>query len=596
MIRCMVCNMKKCRMGQKGCDILGRYNLLDEPWIMVMTEDGENTKVSLKDVFQHAHTYRSLAGDMFTQDFAVMRVLLAVLHTVFSRVNAAGETYKYLTLDNRYVPQNEIEEDDADDYGEELFETWEMLWRTGRFPEIVATYLEAWRDRFYLFDETYPFYQVTKESIAPDKINKAKGGIICGKNINRLISESANPKKIALFSPKDGFGENKEVLSEDEVVRWLITYQSYSGLTDKLVFKKGDYKVVEGSPGWLFDIGGIYINGNNLFQTLWLNCMLWHTEESYRIERQCPCWEYTGEYVISKYLNKKSITNLAALYTDWSRAVYISPSIDITKGFSLQSVILPKIEYENRFLEPLTMWISSKDEKDVFKPKEHNINESFWRSFGLLIPINKEERYREPGIVRWIKRLREYVKSSCIQFSAVGMKKGGKSSLWMPIDEIYDELQLPYEVIADADWIPRINDAVEETKEVIELIYGRFLSEVKDIRGFVENQKEKPKEKPKEKQIEKEKQKMYFMVDAPFRRWLSQLTVDAGKEEALKEWREILKGIVETGAKKIWQTAGPRDYIGIDSGKDSKTGSAKGIKNIATAYRDFRIRLYKKLQ
>ena len=86
------------------------------------------------------------------------------------------------------------------------------------------------------------------------------------------------------------------------------------------------------------------------------------------------------------------------------------------------------------------------------------------------------------------------------------------------------------------------------------------------------------------------------MVDAPFRRWLSQLTVDAGKEEALKEWREILKGIVETGAKKIWQTAGHRDYIGIDSGKDSKTGSAKGIKNIATAYRWFRIRLYKKLQ
>lgn len=578
--------MKNCKMVKKGCDVLGRYNLLDEPWIMVMTEDGENKKVSLKDVFRHAHEYQSLAGDMVTQDFAVMRVLLAVLHTVFSRVNAEGETYKYLTLDERYVPQNEIEEDDADDYGEDLFGTWGTLWKKGCFPEIVETYLEAWRDRFYLFDETYPFYQVTKESIAPDKINTKKAGTIFGKNMNRLISESANPKNIALFSSKDGFGENKEVLSEDEVVRWLITYQSYSGLTDKSVFKKGDYKVGEGSPGWLFDIGGIYINGNNLFQTLWLNCMLWHTEEAYRIERQCPCWEYTGEYVISKYLNKKSITNLAALYTDWSRAVYISPSIDITKGFSLQSVILPKIEYENRFLEPLTMWISSKDEKDVFKPKEHNINESFWRSFGLLIPINKEERYREPGIVRWIKRLREYVKSSCIQFSAVGMKKGGKKSLCMPIDEIYDELQLPYEVIADAYWIPRINDAVEETKEVIESIYGRFLRDVKDIRrlgdtsGFVG----------------KEKEKLYFIVDAPFRRWLSQLKVDDGKEEAIKEWRKRLKVIVETAAEKIRKNAGHRDYIGIDLGKDSETSGAKGIKNIATVYRWFRIRLYKKLQ
>lgn len=578
--------MKNCKMVKKGCDVLGRYNLLDEPWIMVMTEDGENKKVSLKDVFRHAHEYQSLAGDMVTQDFAVMRVLLAVLHTVFSRVNAEGETYKYLTLDNRYLPQNEIEEDDADDYAEDLFETWETLWQKGRFLEIVETYLEAWRDRFYLFDETYPFYQVTKESIAPDKINTAEAGTIFGKNINRRISESANPQKIALFSPKDSFGKNKEVLNEDEVVRWLITYQSYSGLTDKSIFKKGDYKVSEGSPGWLFDIGGIYINGNNLFQTLWLNCMLFHTEESYRIERQCPCWEYTGEYVISKYLNKKSIINLAELYTDWSRAVYISPSIDITKGFSLQSVILPKIEYKNRFLEPLTMWISSKDEKGVFKPKEHDINKSFWRSFGLLIPIKKEEKYREPGIVRWIKGLREYVKYSCIQFSAVGMKKGGKKPLWMPIDEICDELQISYDVIADEYWIPRINDAVEETKEVIESIYGKFLRDVKDIRRL-------------EKEIrfvEKEKEKLYFMVDAPFRKWLSQLKVDDSKEEAIKKWRKRLKVIVETAAEKILKNAGYRDYIGIDLGKNSKTSGAKGIKNIATAYEDFRIRLYKKLQ
>lgn len=113
---------------------------------------------------------------MVTQDFAVMRVLLAVLHTVFSRVNAEGETYKYLTLDNRYLPQNEIEEDDVDDYAEDLFETWETLWQKGRFPEIVETYLEAWRDRFYLFDETYPFYQVTKESIARIKLIKQKPG------------------------------------------------------------------------------------------------------------------------------------------------------------------------------------------------------------------------------------------------------------------------------------------------------------------------------------------------------------------------------------------------------------------------------------
>lgn len=493
-------------------------------------------------------------------------------------------------MDARYVPQNEIEEDDADDYGEELFETWETLWRTGHFPEIVETYLEAWRDRFYLFDETYPFYQVTKESIAPDKINKAKAGIICGKNINRLISESGN--KIVLFSPKYEGKKNKEILDADEIARWLITFQGYSGLAEKVIFGKEKYKA---SKGWLFDLGGIYLSGENLFQTLWLNCMLWHTEESYRIERQCPCWEYAGEELVANYLQGKTVKNSAALYTNWSRAIYIPEDTDIHKPFFLQDVKLPEIEHKEQFLEPMTLWRFSQSgpNKDCFTPRKHKEQEALWRSFGLLTLSyrtdtgrGKIEAKRKPEIMAWLDRIKSDLGDKDIRFSAVSMKDDGNATSWVPTDEIYDELQLSYEIIADADWIPRINDAVEETKEVIQSIYGRFLSEVKDIRGLGDSGGF----------VEKEKQKMYFMVDEPFRRWLSRLTVDAGKEAALKEWRETLKGIVETGAKKIWQTAGHRDYIGIDSGKDSKTGSAKGIKNIATAYRDFRIRLYKKLQ
>jgi hypothetical protein len=577
-------------MVKKGCDVLGRYNLLDEPWIMVMTEDGENKKVSLKDVFRHAHEYQSLAGDMVTQDFAVMRVLLAVLHTVFSRVNAEGETYKYLILDNRYLPQNEIEEDDADDYAEDLFETWETLWQKGRFPEIVETYLEDWRDRFYLFDETYPFYQVTKESIAPDKINTAEAGTIFGKNINRLISESKN--KVALFSPKYEGENNKEILNADEIARWLITFQGYTGVMDKTVFRTEKYTT---SKGWLFDLGGIYLSGDNLFQTLWLNCMLYHTEESYRIERQCPCWEYTGEELIKTYLQGKKINNLAELYTNWSRAIYIPADTDAHKPFSLQAVKLPEIEHKEQFLEPMTLWQfnQSGPNKDCFTPRKHKENEALWRSFGLLtlsyrndMGRGKIEAKRKPEIMAWLDRIKSDLGDKDIRFSAVSMKDDGNPNSRVPTDEIYDELQLSYDVIADEYWIPRINDAVEETKEVIESIYGRFLRDVKDIRrlgdtsGFVG----------------KEKEKLYFMVDAPFRRWLSQLKVDDRKEEAIKEWRKRLKVIVEAAAEKFWQTAGHRDYIGIDLGKDSKTSGAKGIKNIATAYRWFRIRLYKKLQ
>lgn len=71
---------------------MGRFNLLDEKWIPVIVDDkGRRELASLLDVFKEAPNYRSLAGDMATQDFAVFRLLLAVLHTVFSRVDAQGE-------------------------------------------------------------------------------------------------------------------------------------------------------------------------------------------------------------------------------------------------------------------------------------------------------------------------------------------------------------------------------------------------------------------------------------------------------------------------------------------------------------------------
>lgn len=62
------------------------FNLLDEPWIRVMMADCTIQEVSLTQALTHAHTFTALAGELPTQDVAILRLLLAVLHTVFSRV------------------------------------------------------------------------------------------------------------------------------------------------------------------------------------------------------------------------------------------------------------------------------------------------------------------------------------------------------------------------------------------------------------------------------------------------------------------------------------------------------------------------------
>lgn len=67
------------------------FNLLTEPWVRVRRPDNTVQEVSLTDALLHAQDYVDLAGEIPTQDAAMLRLLLAVLFTVFSRVNAKGK-------------------------------------------------------------------------------------------------------------------------------------------------------------------------------------------------------------------------------------------------------------------------------------------------------------------------------------------------------------------------------------------------------------------------------------------------------------------------------------------------------------------------
>lgn len=212
---------------------MGRYNLLDESWIPALRKDtGVVENVSLLTLFTHASAYKALAGEMETQNFAVLRVLLAVLVTVFTRVDQDGEPYEWLELDDasgkKLVVEEPVDEVDAEDYLDALDETWQAVWKTHRFPTVVCEYLEAWRDRFYLLDDTYPFFQVTKKDLT-DRLSPGKGTSalnaksFAGKQMNRMISESNN--KEAIFAP--AVGKKKNHMTAAELARWLITMQGY---------------------------------------------------------------------------------------------------------------------------------------------------------------------------------------------------------------------------------------------------------------------------------------------------------------------------------------------------------------------------------
>lgn len=547
--------------------MMPRYNLLDEKWIQVASKDTVE-KVSIKELFAGAAKYKELAGDMKTQDFAVMRVMLAILHTVFSRFDSKGDPYEFFEVDEKsFLQIGELEENDLEDYEDALYQTWIDIWNAKEFPKVVYEYLEKWRERFFLYDDKYPFFQVTKEVIEKDA---AGGGEFYGKNINRLVSESNN--KQAYFSPKDE--SYKEYIVDDELARWLITLQGYIGTSDKK--KVGSAKTY--SKGWLYDLGGVYLQGNNLFETLMLNFVIAHNENNNLLKTQKPCWEAeTIEKNIELYFHN-GIGNIASLYTTWCREIFIDPNRTKEDKFVCFIAKLPEIEHSDAFLEPMTVWKynDTGEYKDKYRPRKHDENKSMWRNFGLLTGVG--EGTRKPGVIEWLNKLGDISESEELGFNkenitlcAVCMLDDGNATSWAPVDEVEDSLNLKERVLVDTGWIIRINKTISDTKAIIDTVLKRFIFDLLEIRNMDKSD------------VSRYVEQFYFRIDLSFRNWIESIDIDNDKDTKEIEWRKVFKKAMKEYVDELVSNAGLRDYKGIET--------STGVKNIATIYNSFLYRL-----
>lgn len=525
-----------------------RFNLLNEKWISVTNNSGVSKDVSMLELFENAQNYKCLSGDMETQNFAVLRMLLAVLMTVFTRVDAHGVPYEFLELDDAMQPKGPVDEDDSDEYLDALDETWKELWNEGCFPKIVNDYLNKWRDHFFLLDDKYPFYQVTKE-VLKKNLNVNSNGVLSGnttmgKQINRLISESGN--KAALFSPVSEEWKNR--MSESQLARWLLMLQGYYGTADKQkpkVFEKAPL-----SKGWLYDIGGVYLQGSSVFETLMLNLMLHHPEnKQYSLNVQRPCWESAPGDWVENIMRQKPIDNLTSLYTNWCRAVYINPEWTNKDDLSLGLVKLAEIDKEDFFLEPMTLW-KKPAKSEHYSPMTLKPAQSLWRSFGLIAITDQKNGMKRPEIIDFLYHIKKYLPDEMISIRSVGMQPDGNATSWLPKDEITDVIQMNEMLIDNRDdgWIVRISDIVDQTKYKIERIYGMYLENVKVIRDISNSEF-----------VNTEKEKIYSAVDQPFREWLINIQFDDSKEEKSKEWLLLLNDIILREARNIQRQNLPRD-------------------------------------
>ena len=533
------------------------FNLLEEPWIKVLDGECRIHEVSLTDLFEQAHIYRDLCGELPTQDFAVLRLLLAVLHTVFSRYDIQGEDRPL---------------EDPDD----ALERWQELWESGKFPgEVIRAYLESQRENFYLFHPERPFYQC----------EHAKAGTeYSAPKLNGNLSESSN--KLRLFT--DLSGKAKEEMSFAEAARWLLYVNAYDDTSAKpsRESKEKGVKLPSTGVGWLGKLGILFVSGDNLFETLMLNLIM-QDERGELFEREKPVWERT-EVADGERIQIPFPDNLSELYTLQSRRLYLKREGQKVKGYFLLGGDFFDREFKAGagFVEPMTVWKNPDGKKtDIYVPRRHDFSKQFWRECPAAVLGHKENR--QPGIILWIKKLEnlEWIKNYELNLRIVSVQYGDKD--FFVTNVFSDSLQIHASLLSEMNevWRNAVSDSIEFCDEISNKVWRLAQGINLAVGGS-----NKTKESKGTAGIfaDHVKADFYNRMDSPFRRWLYGLAPETDSDDELmnkrEQWRHECVNIARELGNEIIRQAGTaaifgRTKSGSGDDKKSETFSAASAMN-----------------
>lgn len=503
------------------------FNLLDEPWIRVMTEDCIVVERSLMQVLLNSHQYQRLADELPTQDVALLRLLLAILQTVFYRVDPEGE-------------------DDPIEDRAAAIRRWQALWNAGRFPvQPIRTYLETWKDRFWLFHPEHPFYQVPAAAVGT-KFKASK--------LNGELSESAH--KMRLFPLRDG--EEKETLSYAEAARWLVTL---IGFDDSASTKKETGT----GTGWLGDRVNVYAIGENLFETLMLN-LVFLKDGRYVWAENMPAWEQPT-MTTAKKREIPLPDNQAELLTLQSRRLILSREENRVTGFSSTGGdFFGKEGRVNAFSEQMTLWRAGKTPKNAvpqFVPASVDPWRQMWRDFEVI--LGRREDTHIPGVVAWLTELRRknVIPRKYVHIASVGVTYDSKKGSIADIISDHLDFQMSLLDAAGELWIVLVGGEIHLIDKVARalgaLAEGLYLAQGGQLDGAGK--------KARQSQRDEGMRLLYAAVDLPFREWLAHIGAQHGDDENTRAqeqqcWRSIVFRIADNLGREMVRDAGTAAFTG----------------------------------
>ena len=546
-------------------DLVPAFDLVSRPWIPVKFRDGSSGELSLREVFLRAGDVRRLVGDIPTQEFALLRLLLAIAHDAL--------------------------------HGPEDLDEWEALWQSAEPFAAVPEYLDRHRDRFDLLHPERPFYQVAGLHTERNEVS----------SLNRIVADVPNGEPF--FSMRH---PGVDRLGFAEAARWLVHAHAFdpSGIKSGAV---GDPRVKGGKGyplgvGWAGNLGGVHAEGDSLRETLLLNLISRDSDGALRDPEpddgeDLPVWRREapgpGPSADAEDPGVRRPSGLCDLYTWQSRRLLLHHD-----GGSVTGVVLAygdPLAAHNRFTEePMTAWRRSPAQEKkqrrspVYLPRQHDPNRAAWRGLESLLPASPHQDWLAPsgseppralpsGIVRWLHLLADeklLPLGGLVRTRTIGALYGTQQSV---IDEVAeDALTLPVVLLHTS--LPGYRGvamaAVAEAEGAVTAL-GHLAGNLARAAGC-----------DPATPTAAARDQGFGELDGPYRRWLIGLGTTTNPDTAHQEWRRTARRILIDLGMKLLDSAGPAAWEGRKV--DSREGDTHWL-DVPQAEQWFRARLNKVL-
>ena len=302
---------------------MSRFNLIDEIWIPVRLLNGTRSELGIGEALLQAKEITAIEDSSPLVVAALHRFLLAVLYRALE--------------------------------GPTDIEQAKKLFKDGLPEEKIKAYLEKWRDRFWLFDEEYPFGQnpnVQKDQIEP---------------WTKLTAEYNATSNKVLFDHTDT--NHPGVRKPKECARWLVSTMAFS-----LSGGRGYYPSPSSNALMCIPIG------HNLQETLCYNLVPYPNREI--MSADSALWE-RKPIVFPLNVPKRMATGYSDLYSWQPRMILLE---ELPSGGVAFARFVAGQGFENPSKNPDPMQPYKADRTYGMLPIQFREDRGTWRDFHSLLP------------------------------------------------------------------------------------------------------------------------------------------------------------------------------------------------------------------